>query len=164
MFRMLKRTYFFTALFFIGVLMCVAQTKKTPKPFVPPAPLYAIDPVISKDPGCARDFVKASLMDGVEQRKALAELVTFGCTERIEGIYRTFPQDTKTVTVNDRPVLVRQVHLVALTEVPGTKEPITWHERMTAEGWVLDNVLVRISDGDPIFKEVIQKHEAAPSK
>jgi hypothetical protein len=152
------------AMTFACVFMCVAQTKKPAKPFVPPAPLYAIDPVLSKDPGCARDFAKASLLDGVEQRKALAELVTFGCTERITGIYRAFIQDSKTITVNDRAVLARQVHLVALTEVPGTKEPITWHERMTAEGWVLDNVLVLMSDEDlkSAIKGITQKHEAAP--
>jgi hypothetical protein len=147
---MLKRTAD-VALVFVTALMCAAQTKKATKPFVPPAPLYAIDPVISKDPGCARDFAKASLLDGVEQRKALAELVAFECTEMIEGIYRAFLQDSKTVTVNDHAVLARQVHLVALTEVPGTKEPITWHERITAEGWVLDNVLVRMSDEDLKF-------------
>jgi hypothetical protein len=162
---MLKRTAG-AMLFFATMFTCAAQTTKATKPFVPPAPLYAIDPVISKDPGCARDFARASSLDGVEQRKALAELVTFGCTERIEGIYRTFPQDSKTVTVNDRPVLVREVHLVALTEVPGTKEPVLWHERMTAEGWVLDNVLVRMSDEDlrSVIKHITQKHETDRSK
>jgi len=103
-------------------------------------------------------------MDGVEQRKALAELVTFGCTEGIEGIYRAFVHDSKPVTIDGRSFQLRQVHFVALTEVPGTKEPIPVLDLITAEGWVLDNALVRISDDDlkSLLKGRDEKHEKTP--
>jgi len=67
----------------IGQHVTFAQTKPT-KPFTPP-PNRPLDPgfvfggPLMKDEGCAKDFVKSEAMEGLEKRKYIAELITYGC-------------------------------------------------------------------------------------
>lgn len=142
----------------VALFTSAAQTKKPTKAFVPPAPTYALDPVVSKDAGCARDYAKASLLEGVEQRKALADLVTYACTERVGGVYHASVSDSKTITINEHSFLLREVSLIAVTQMPETKEQVLGNDRVTAEGWVLATDLIRLSDDD---LKMVLKHRIA---
>ena len=57
---------------------CQTQPAKEHKAFKPPD-LRIIDPLIAKDEGCAKDLAKLPNMVGLEQRKFLADLLTYGC-------------------------------------------------------------------------------------
>jgi hypothetical protein len=57
---------------------CQTQAPKVLKAFKPPD-LRIVDPLIAKDEGCAKDLAKVPNMVGLEQRKFLADLFTYGC-------------------------------------------------------------------------------------
>lgn len=62
------------------VIPALSQTppKKEPKQFKPPD-LQVAGALVAKDEGCAKDLVKSISMEGLAQRKFLAELITYGC-------------------------------------------------------------------------------------
>jgi hypothetical protein len=65
------------------------QTKKPPKPFVEPTLRMDLamfkGGLLLRDEGCARDFVKAQALEGVEKRKLLNEIVSLGCAVRVSS-------------------------------------------------------------------------------
>ena len=95
--------------------LLVAQSPKPLKTFVPPKLLeYVVEPVLAKDDACARDYAQALAVSGVEQRKQLAALITYGCIEAIHGIYHVFIGESRSIIVLGRPSQILQVHLVAI--------------------------------------------------
>jgi hypothetical protein len=47
-----------------------------------------IPALTAKDEGCAKDMAKAVLMEGLEQRKFLADLFVYGCVYIVDGTHR----------------------------------------------------------------------------
>jgi hypothetical protein len=125
--------------------LCIApalpQSKKTPRRFVPPQPknFYILNPFVSKDEGCAKDYAKTFSLDGIEVRKAMTQLVVFGCGERIEGFFRVYIRDSDTVALNGESVILRRVDLVIEPDVLETAD------RSAATGWLPDATLTPLS-------------------
>jgi hypothetical protein len=40
-----------------------------------------------KDEGCAKDYMNSATLEGLEKRKYIAELVTYGCAIQLRGFY-----------------------------------------------------------------------------
>ena len=98
--------------------------KKEPRPFQAPE-LRVVDPIVASDEGCARDFVKALKLDGLEQRKYLADLFRYGCVEQLEGPY--YANILRLAQVGDgaEKIEMRKVHLINTSTAK------------VADGWIL---------------------------
>ena len=128
------------ALIALAIAPLLAQIKPAPKPFTPPdLRVYAMDTILIKDEGCARDYLKALQMEGVELRKALGDLENFGCAQALKGVYGGTIWDMKTLTQGTLSLRFDRVTLVDETfgiPSPGPTVP--------KQGWLLDrDVLTR---------------------
>src|SRR5450432_1786447 len=57
---------------------------------------FAVAPMVLKDEGCARDYVRAFQFEGVELRKRLVDLNTYGCIDTTAtGIFAGLSTDRK---------------------------------------------------------------------
>lgn len=105
-----------------------AVPKPQPKPFKPPA-FRLLHPVLAKDEGCMRDLAKGTRMDGLEQRKYIADLFIFGCVQRLEGVFSASITQFRDFGTGSDAVPARRVFLV---------------DQATAKdytGWILANEL-----------------------
>jgi hypothetical protein len=117
-----------------------AQEKKDPKPFAPPEDPVLFNQFVAKDEACVRDYAKSLKMDGLELRKYLAELVTYGCIRKAEGTYLAKILNVKRIGEGKDAIQIRQVRLM-LADSPKALDP---RERII-EVWVLANQLTTLS-------------------
>lgn len=61
-----------------------------------------------KDPGCAKDFLKSTHMEGLEQRKFFADLMEYGCGKVLDGLYYVTILEVQTID----KTAVDRVHLI----------------------------------------------------
>jgi hypothetical protein len=73
-----------------------AQSARAVKPFTVPENSYVLQPAVAKDEGCARDYAKALALQGLEQRKMMAELITYKCVEVLPYRYRALIIESRT--------------------------------------------------------------------
>jgi hypothetical protein len=126
------------------VLLC-QQAERTPAKQKPEDSGFLISPTIFKDDGCARDFVKAQSLSGVEKRKALAEIAQYGCVEeRTDAIYTAIVVESSTVALKTQKVKISKV--VTILEGERTSQlggdPLA--ASLGAEGWIIDSDLRRL--------------------
>ena len=88
---------------FVCAALGQTQPPKERKVFKPPD-LRAFSPLVAKDDGCAKDLVKAAGMEGLAQRKFLADLLAYGCVRVVPGMtlihvfdLREFGEGTKKI-------------------------------------------------------------------
>jgi len=79
-------TVMFTGLLSVTALLAQAKTT-APKSKVSSSEGFVVNPVVSKDFGCAEDLVKAMKASGIEQRKMLGDLIDYGCVRRFKGVF-----------------------------------------------------------------------------
>jgi hypothetical protein len=136
----------------IALLCTVAQaqsTKAPPKPFVmPDLRAYVFSPLLAKDEGCAKDLVKASHLEGLELRKYLAELLTYGCVVQLDGVYEARVIGMRQFVDGTQKVGMKHVALLGFGEKRLT-EPIR-------EGWVSAKAVISQAQ---LEKEVEAKRE-----
>ncbi len=106
-----------TLIGFAVLLAAVAMAGQKPAP--KPAPKhqkaeegFVIVPLVFKDAPCARDYLKAQAAGGLEGRKALGELLLYGCVKKIEGIYYVSVRDAKPIANGLKPALAKFVSLI----------------------------------------------------
>jgi hypothetical protein len=124
-----------------GVLLvcaafCQTASKKELRPFTPPE-FRAVNPLIAKDEGCAKDLAKVPRMEGLEQRKFLADLFAYGCVRLSPGEHLVNILGLREVGEGDKKIQVSHVKLFSKT----TTEVI--------DGWTLS--------GDLISQDLIDK-------
>jgi hypothetical protein len=129
----------------------LAQAKKTtPKPFTPPPDIiehgYVFGGPLLKDSGCARDYVKSQTMEGVEKRKFLAEMISYGCGAPVLGVYAATVKEPISLTFEKKTIRFLHVFLIkddglsfGLLGQDGSKATAT------QEGWMPDSEFMKIS-------------------
>jgi hypothetical protein len=132
------------------VLFC-QQTKKTPAKEKPPDSGFLISPLVFKDDGCAKDYLKAQALSGVEKRKALAEIAEYGCLEeRLNAIYHAAVASTTSVVLSKtQTVKISRVSVIVDWDRTGRllgKEPDYEHTSLGAVGWIIDSDLLRLTE------------------
>jgi hypothetical protein len=80
----------------------LAQQKKTAIPKTG----FAAMPLLLKDEGCARDYAKAIAAGGLEMRKQITDLISYGCIEKTVGVFRGAVLEERRTT-KGTPALVR---------------------------------------------------------
>src|ERR1700678_1595745 len=73
---------------------------------------YAITPVLIKDEGCARDYLKAQSLGGLEGRKMLVDLAEYGCIKKLQRIYLALAEPPRIVAYGKQKLVIRQVRLM----------------------------------------------------
>jgi hypothetical protein len=129
----------------VGPLILVSimfgQQKQPTKPFKPPD-FALVNPLIARDEGCVRDLAKAVRMDGLEQRKYLADLFVFGCVQRLSGSFRANILDFRKYGDGQGAVPVRKVYLI---------NSVTAEEK---GGWVIAGELISPQIIDAVIKSL----------
>lgn len=97
-------------------------------------------PMILKDEGCARDYVRAYEYEGVELRKRLADLNTYGCIETKAAAYFTaISFDRKNLAVKPGAFAwFRYVTLKIDPERTGRSGMYLYQGKSSYAGWILD--------------------------
>ena len=119
------------------LLSCVAgslcaQTRHATRPFTPPEEYYTSRPAVAKDEGCARDYARALALEGIEQRKMLADLVRYGCLDIMDGaVYRAFISESRTFVGGKQEFAMVKVRLTS------SRETLPVGAAVLKEGWVL---------------------------
>jgi hypothetical protein len=67
----------------VASVILAQQTTKSKTPAQEAKSGYTIMPVLIKDEGCARDYVKAQALGGLEGRKMLVDLIEYGCIKKL---------------------------------------------------------------------------------
>lgn len=97
--------------------------------------LYASNPVFAEDAGCAKDYAKIFELDGVALRKATAELIAYGCVEKLNGLYSA----SVVGSMSASGVQLRHVRLTLI-------EPLVFgNAPRTAEGWMRSSDIESLS-------------------
>ena len=112
----------------------VAQTKQPTKSFTPPEDYYTAEPVVAKDEGCAKDYAKALALSGLEQRKMLAELITYKCAEVLPFHYRVLVVESKTFDVGTQHFPMVRVRL--------SDGGLPVGPTVVKEGWIIRSALM----------------------
>jgi hypothetical protein len=106
----------------------IAQTK-APKVFHPPENRI-VDPLIARNEGCLKDLLGALKLEGLQQRKLVVDLFTYGCVERLKGSYYVNILGLRELN----KIQVRRVHLIS-TDGP-----------KTADGWIFSRDIVDLAE------------------
>lgn len=118
-----------------GSLLIGAQTpQRAVKPFSPPEDYGLLNQYVAKDEGCVKDFSKSLAMEGLELRKYLVDLTTYGCIQMMKGLYMVKILNVKQVGAGKDAIQVRQVRLLSVDDHGSTADVI--------ERWILSKQLV----------------------
>jgi hypothetical protein len=88
------------AAFLLGTaVICAAQTKSGKTPTAKDGSTKRLEgyvlpgSIFIKDLGCAKDYAKALFAEGIERRKMLADLFTYGCIEELQVVVSVYSLD-----------------------------------------------------------------------
>lgn len=133
-------------------LACAAlaqtPTPKAERKVYQPPEYVLVDPLVAKDEGCAKDLAKAAVLEGLEQRKLLADLFLFGCIQIEDGTYRANLTAVREYGDPPKKVQVRRVYLIS--SATGKSK----------EGWILANQLLDVA----ALRKIVQAVEAEKKK
>jgi hypothetical protein len=117
-------------------LACAANAQTAPKKdlkvFQPPEYVVS-DVVLARDEGCAKDLAKAAALEGLEQRKLIADLFSYGCAQLAEGSYHANILAVRQYGDAPKKVQVRRVYLINVATGQGR------------EGWILATNLLDLA-------------------
>ena len=113
--------------------------------------VYAIRPLLFKDEGCVRDYLKAQAASGVEKRKALADLVQYGCMEKLSWIYSAEVSKTLRISASKGSPLVKVAAVVVVIDSALTEKAFRQGLHYEAsdiakDGFMLDGDLLRLTN------------------
>ena len=77
---------------------------------------YSFDPAIITSAGCIGDFVKLKSLEGVAQRKLMADMIATGCLVLLKGIYAMPFQPSENV-IRAGQVFVNAIPLLAVKKM-----------------------------------------------
>ena len=123
----------------LGAALLTAQSRRPTKPFTPPEDYYTSQPVVAKDEGCAKDYLKALTLSGLEQRKMLADLISYQCVEVMQFRYRALILEGKTLDVGSQHFPMVRVNLATNLGV------VPIGPAVVKTGWMLNSALVKRS-------------------
>jgi hypothetical protein len=107
---------------------------------------------------CAKDYVFALQLRGLEKRKKLAELSEYGCVRTLPWLYHVTSKETQSIAVREETIaVVHRILGVIDSDIMGTMPEMT-SDSIVIEGWVLDEHLVRMT-GDEFREELRRKRE-----
>jgi hypothetical protein len=111
---------------------------------------YAISPLVIKDEGCAKDYLRAQRATGIEQRKLLAELFQYECVKQLTGIYSVAVSGSKVLAPTFRILEATLTFNITLNWFATGEEPKIglFSDDFGAEGWLLDKAFLEISEED----------------
>ena len=96
------------------------KRKPPPKPFVePPVRLdwgMFKGGLVMRDEGCARDFVRAQFLEGVERQKLLVEIVVLGCAEKVPTDRPTKAWERVEISAAGHSVIFRHVAIFGMIQ------------------------------------------------
>jgi hypothetical protein len=142
------------------------STKKPPpKPFTPPPPTTDVGTLFGgpllKDEACSKDYAKSLNMEGLEKRKYIADLITYGCAIALRGVYRTSALETIEIKTGEKITKFRHVFLTLLPGVSDEAYGKGADATRTREGWApADNLLPYPPSPDQIDFMVKQIRES----
>jgi hypothetical protein len=141
--------------FFPAFALC---QKPTPKPFVPPdTRVYIFSSVLAKDDGCARDYAKTYALNGLSRRKAIAELLTYGCIEQLKGVYRGDVLASITVGDAGPKLTFQKLSLIMDDEfAPGALVGANRSD-LSKTGWVLSTEIMSRREMEALHASVTKK-------
>ena len=84
---------------------------------------YAISPLVIKDEGCAKDYLRAQRAAGIEQRKLLAGLFQYECVKQLTGIYSVTVSGSRVLAPTFRILEATLIFDVILDRFATGKEP-----------------------------------------
>jgi hypothetical protein len=113
---------------------------------------FAVAPMVLKDEGCARDYSRAFGFEGVEIRKRLTDLVTYGCLDTsARGIFKAISLERKDLAVKEGTVAYYR--RVLLTYDPERTKTATGGivvvsppDKRVYTGWVPEAVFYGVSE------------------
>lgn len=129
-----------------AIVQARAQDKpfaKATKPFAPPSEFYVDGAPIAKDEGCAKDYARALSLSGLDQRKMLADLVTYHCVEVLEGRWKALIVEGKNFGPDKQPVHLVRVNLAFGLHV------LPVGRFVEKRGWILPSNLIAIRPSSP---------------
>jgi hypothetical protein len=152
------------ALPLLAVWISFGQVKKAPTRIFKPPMMegYVQFVVLAKDEGCAVDYVKTSKLSGLELRKQLTDLATYGCIEKLDHLYHAYLKEGKAIPSGKDSVFIRRVVLVmdvdAEREIFGSVSDVT-SENVRKEGWILDRDILKLTRADAIafYKSMLKE-------
>ena len=119
--------------------VALAQESGPRKQFKAPELLPLVNPIVSKDEGCAKDLAKGMIeMDGLARQKHFTELFAYGCTRLIKGTYKVKLTALRTIKIGNEQVVLNGVDLLGIAGEGSTSEII--------HGWVLARQLTTTWD------------------
>jgi hypothetical protein len=127
---------------FIIAAVAVAQPKTASRTG------YAIAPLVLKDEGCARDYLRAIAAGGVATRKQLAELVAFGCAEKMTGVFRGTTLEKK--IPREAPTAIHRVSMVCAAYCG---------DKLVLTGWIVGREFQPATDAEiqAVIKSLSEK-------
>jgi hypothetical protein len=137
--------FLITGVVVASAVFCQTQQPKKPLRVFKPTEFHAIDPLIAKDEGCAKDLAKASRMEGLEQRKFLADLFIYGCVRFSPGPHLVQILALREFGEGDKKVHVSRVEMLSSK----TNE--------TLYGWILSDNLISRDLIDKVIAAMEQK-------
>ena len=128
---------------------------------------FILNPVVSKDFGCAEDYVKALNASGVEKRKMLADIVKYGCVSVLKGLYHVLPHEKKLVGAStslinallsfDLDTMERALIPLTVEQTPADDDP------RSLTGWILESEYSRATNNE-FVKSWRELHNKPPEK
>ncbi len=116
---------------------------------------FTVHPIVFKDEGCARDYVRAVAKGGLEGRKSLLDQIEVGCVVRTEHVYAIFSNAMRTVPSDKGPVVTRQIMGVRDMEMEDAITGRTGEvdiDSMSIDGWMLDSEIYRLTREEMLAK------------
>jgi hypothetical protein len=125
---------------------------------------YAISPLVIKDEGCAKDYLRAQRAAGIEQRKLLAELFQYECVKQLTGIYSVTVSGSRVLAPTFRILEATLIFDVILDRFATGKEPKIGllSDDFAVEGWLLDKAFLEISEED--MRQVLRNAKSSLKK
>ena len=125
---------------------------------------YSVSPLVIKDEACARDYLKASSATGLELRKRMAELVTYGCMEKTSHVYDVVLAKPKRIANGGKSVLFQSVTMFQDLEMEalarGDRRVSDWADLGEKKGLILDRDFLRYSQAqmEAVLKDSIRRN------
>ena len=116
-----------------------------------------------KDFGCVKDYVKAIRAEGVEKRKMLSDLVTYGCIQQFELMaYEVESSDRQAIISPGGPAIVvwkvtghgfgSAVNhaLYGENKVWDQYDKALDSHQLNLDGWILDKEFLRVAEAEVV--------------
>jgi|SRR5579871_1093057 len=129
---------------------------------------FVVAPVVLKDEGCTRDYVRAFQFEGVELRKRLADLGAYGCSDlSAKGIFTAVASQRKDFALDrDYTAYFRFVVMTydrKRTEIAAENNLVSAPGHTVYMGWVADEYFHGVTPELGIAAKLNTRSEGKPN-